>query len=222
MKSPQRKKRAKRILVAPSILAADFSVLGREIKRIEGAGADMIHVDVMDGHFVPNITIGPCVVRDIRKMTSLPLDVHLMIAEPSKYIKPFAEAGSDIITIHAESEKRIAALITKIKSMGKKAGISVKPGTPLGGIKRYLGRLDMVLIMTVEPGFGGQRFIRGMLGKISRLRSFYDGDIEVDGGINKESAGEAVKAGANVLVAGTYVYGAKSARSAIRSLKEYQ
>jgi len=209
----------KRILIAPSILAADFSTLKEEIKRVEKAGADMIHVDVMDGHFVPNITIGPLVIRDIRKVTNLPLDVHLMIEEPSKYIDGFKKAGSDIITIHAESESRIGYIISRIKSSGIKAGISLRPKSRISLIRKYLKEIDMVLIMTVEPGFGGQAFMKEMLPKIGELRRIYDGDIQVDGGINKNSAREAIKQGANILVAGTFIFKAKNIKKAIRDLR---
>jgi ribulose-phosphate 3-epimerase len=215
------KKMQRKIIIAPSILAADFSILKEEIKKAEGAGADMIHVDVMDGYFVPNITIGPLVVRDIRKVTNLPLDVHLMIEEPSKHIDEFKKAGSDIITIHAESEKNIRDLLSRIKSSGIKAGISLRPKSGINLIRRYLRIIDIVLIMTVEPGFGGQAFMREMLSKIRELRKIYDGDIEVDGGINKNSAREVIKAGANILVAGTSVFEAKNMKQAIKSLRAH-
>ncbi len=209
----------RKILVAPSILAADFSMLQTEIKRIEKAGADMVHIDIMDGHFVPNITIGPLVVRDTRKLTKLPLDVHLMIQEPAKYIDEFKKAGSDIITIHAESKGDIKALLARIKSFGLKAGISLRPKNGLDLIKDYLGSADMVLMMTVEPGFGGQKFMKEVLPKIRTLRAIYDRDIEVDGGINKETAKEAVDAGANVLVAGTFIFESTDVKQAIRDLR---
>ncbi|MBN1871402.1 MAG: ribulose-phosphate 3-epimerase [Candidatus Omnitrophica bacterium] len=209
----------KKILIAPSILAADFSALGNEIKRAEEAGADMIHVDVMDGHFVPNITIGSAVVRDIRKVTKLPLDVHLMISDPLKHAGSFIDAGSDIITVHAESEKRLGKVITNIKSRGVKAGVSIKPKTGIAPIKRYLKDIDMVLIMTVEPGFGGQAFMADMLPKIRNLRKIYSGDIQVDGGIDEDTAPLVIEAGANILVAGTSVYKSKDLRSTIKSMK---
>jgi len=209
----------RKIIIAPSILAADFGILKEEIKRVEEAGADMIHIDVMDGHFVPNITIGPLVIRDIRKITNLPLDAHLMIKEPSKYISEFRKAGSDIITIHAESEKNIGALLSKIKSLGIKAGISLRPKSSINLLRKYLRIIDMVLIMTVEPGFGGQAFMKEMLPKIKELRKIYDGDIEVDGGINKNSAKEVIKAGANILVAGTSVFKAKNIKKAVKDLR---
>ena len=209
----------RKILIAPSILAADFSRLEAEIKKVELAGADMIHVDVMDGHFVPNITIGALVVRDIRRVTKLPLDVHLMIEEPSKYIDEFRKAGSDIITLHAESEKNIGTLLSRIKSSDIKAGVSLRPKSGIGLIRNYLKKIDMVLIMTVEPGFGGQRFMKEMLPKIKNLRKIYDGDIQVDGGINKNTAREVIKAGANILVAGTAVFKAKDMKKAIKDLR---
>jgi ribulose-phosphate 3-epimerase len=209
----------KKILVAPSILAADFSNLSEEIRKAEKAGADMIHVDVMDGHFVPNVTIGPLVVRDIRKVTKLPLDVHLMIKEPSKYIEDFAKAGSDIITIHAESDGDMSSVLSRIKSLGVKVGISIKPGSGLEVISKYLKDVDMVLIMTVEPGFGGQEFMSSMLPKIEELRRVYSRDIEVDGGIDKDTAKKVIQAGANILVAGTYVFKAEDIKKAIESLR---
>jgi len=209
----------RKILVAPSILAADFSMLESEIKKIEKAGADMIHVDVMDGHFVPNITIGPLVIRGIRKITKLPLDVHLMIEEPAKYIDEFRKAGSDIITLHAESRGNIKSLLSGIKSFGIKAGISIRPKSSMSMIKSYLRDADMVLMMTVEPGFGGQKFMSEVILKIRQLRSIYDKDIEVDGGINKETAKAVIEAGANVLVAGTFVFGSKDVKKAIRELR---
>ncbi|MDP3789691.1 MAG: ribulose-phosphate 3-epimerase [Candidatus Omnitrophota bacterium] len=190
------------------------------MKKIEKAGADMVHVDVMDGHFVPNITIGPLVVRDIRKITKLPLDVHLMIEEPAKYIEEFRKAGSDIITLHAESKGDIRSMLSGIKSSGIKAGISIRPKSSMSMLHSYLADADMVLMMTVEPGFGGQKFMSEVVPKIRQLRSIYDKDIEVDGGINKETAREVIEAGANVLVAGTFVFGSKDVKQAIRDLRE--
>jgi len=209
----------RRILVAPSILAADFSRLNREIAALEDSGADMVHIDVMDGHFVPNITIGPPVVRDIRRITKLPLDVHLMIENPSMYIEEFAKAGSDIITVHAESGRDIKGLLSRVKSLGVRAGLSLKPKSGIAMIRDYLDDIDMALIMTVEPGFGGQKFMSDMLPKIRELRGLYSGDIEVDGGIDKDSAARVINAGANVLVAGTYVFKAKDMTEAVKSLR---
>ncbi len=209
----------KKILIAPSILSADFSRLGEEVKAVENAGADWLHVDVMDGHFVPNITIGPVVIKDIRRKTQLPLDVHLMISEPEKHLPAFMDAGSDIITFHIEACNDPKKLISKIKSQGIKAGVSLKPKTGLDGIKDILNSLDLVLVMTVEPGFGGQGFMKDVLPKIKELSSIYDGDIEVDGGINGDNSKSVLDAGANILVAGTAVFGKEDYKKAIQELK---
>ncbi len=206
-------------LIAPSILSADFSKLGEEIRAVEAAGADWIHVDVMDGHFVPNITIGPLVVRSVRPMTKMPLDVHLMIKDPQKYVEPFVKAGSDIITFHIEAEENPKEIIRLIKSYNKKVGVSIKPKTDLSSIKDILHMVDLVLVMTVEPGFGGQEFILDALPKIEELKKIFKKDIEVDGGINAMTARDAVKAGANVLVAGTAVFGQKDYTEAIKKLR---
>ena len=208
-----------KIRVAPSILSADFSVLGREIKDVEKAGADWIHVDVMDGHFVPNITIGPLVVSSIRPVTRLTLDVHLMIREPGRYIESFAKAGSDIITFHSEVKEDHRELVKLIKYYKKKAGISIKPGTEIKSIDKILPMVDMVLVMTVEPGFGGQDFIFDCLPKIEELRRVFKKDIEVDGGINEMTAAEAVKSGANVLVAGSAIFKSKDYAQAIKNIR---
>lgn len=210
----------KSILIAPSLLSADFSKLGQEVEAVEKAGADWLHVDVMDGHFVPNITIGPVVVKAIKKKSSVPLDVHLMIDSPEKYIKSFAEAGSDIITFHAEVSNSQESLVNLIHSFGKKAGISIKPKTKLSAIVNILRFVDLVLIMTVEPGFGGQKFRKEVLPKIEELRSRYMGDIAVDGGVNKDTSKLVIKSGANILVAGTAVFGQKSYKKAIDELRE--
>lgn len=210
-----------KILVAPSILSADFSCLDKEIKKIEKGGADLIHVDVMDGHFVPNITIGPGVVKCMRKVTKLPLDVHLMIENPQKYVDEFIAAGSDMITVHIEtvSGPGLRALSSKLKKKGMKFGISLNPSTPLTKIKNVLNLVDFVLIMSVNPGFGGQAFIAGAVSKIKQLRAIYDGDIAVDGGINKKTGKLVVEAGANVLAAGSYIFSARNVRKAIESLR---
>ena len=201
----------KKILISPSILAGDFSQLGRDIKNLENAGADMIHVDVMDGHFVPNITIGPPVIKSLRKYTDLPFDVHLMISPVHKYIEDFSKAGSDIITIHPEATENVKDSIDLIKSLGKKVGLSLNPDTPIDTIKKYLDQIDLVLVMTVYPGFGGQKFISKVLNKIKNLKTIKDEnkfqfDIEVDGGINFDNNKLAIEAGANILVSGTTIF----------------
>ena len=194
--------------IAPSILSADFARLGEEVRAIGEAGADWIHVDVMDGHFVPNLTIGPAVVKALRPHTRLPLDVHLMVAPVDPYVPAFAEAGADIITVHAEAGPHIHRTIQLIKSLGKKAGLSLNPGTPAEAIDYVLGDLDLILVMSVNPGFGGQSFIARQLDKVAALRRRIDAsgravDLQIDGGINAETAARAVAAGADVLVAGT-------------------
>ncbi|MCK5451673.1 MAG: ribulose-phosphate 3-epimerase [Candidatus Omnitrophica bacterium] len=208
------------IIVAPSILSADFNVLGEEVKAIASGGADWVHVDVMDGVFVPNITMGPLVVRSIRAITDLVLDVHLMIDNPIRHIDQFADAGSDIITFHVEACKTPLEIIKKIRSKGKKVGVSIKPDTDVKIIYDILDKVDMVLVMTVEPGFGGQSFMGDMVAKIRNLKERFNGDIEVDGGINKTTAKEVVSAGANVLVAGTAVFGQEDYAEAIRGIRE--
>jgi len=208
-----------KILIAPSILSADFSKLGQEIRDVEKAGADWIHIDVMDGHFVPNITIGPVVVKSARPATRLPFDVHLMIDRPEDYVESFARAGSDIITFHAEVEENPKEIIRLIKYFKKKVGISIRPKTELKAIEAVLPMVDMVLIMTVEPGFAGQEFIFDCLPKITELRTAFKKDIQVDGGINEATAAEAIKAGANVIVAGTSVFGVKDYAGAIKKLR---
>ena len=201
----------KKIKISPSILAGDFSNLGSEIKRLEEGGADMIHVDVMDGHFVPNLTIGPPVIKSLRKYTKLPFDVHLMISPVHKYIKNFSDAGSDIITIHPEATENIKESIDLIKSLGKKVGLSLNPDTPIYTIEKYLIEINLVLVMTVHPGFGGQKFISKILDKIRDLKKIKDEkslnfDIEVDGGINFENNSDVINAGANILVSGTTIF----------------
>ena len=201
----------KKILISPSILAGDFSQLGKDIQKLEDAGADMIHVDVMDGHFVPNITIGPPVIKSLRKYTDLPFDVHLMISPVHKYIEDFSKAGSDIITIHPEATENVKDSIDLIKSLGKKVGLSLNPDTPIDKIEKYLDQIDLVLVMTVYPGFGGQKFISKVLSKIKKLKNIKDEnkfrfDIEVDGGIDFENNKLAIEAGANILVTGTTIF----------------
>ncbi|MFH1189967.1 MAG: ribulose-phosphate 3-epimerase [Candidatus Omnitrophota bacterium] len=208
-----------KVIIAPSILSADFSKLGEEIKAVDRAGADWIHIDVMDGDFVPNITIGPVVIKSIRNIAKLPFDVHLMISSPQSYIEPFAKAGSDIITFHAESDNDPAEVIRLIKYFKKKAGISIKPKTGIKAIEKILPMVDMVLVMTVEPGFAGQGFIYDCLPKIEELRKIFRKDIQVDGGLNESTAPDAIKAGANVIVAGSSIFGTKDYAGAIKKLR---
>ena len=199
------------VKISPSILSSDYGNLESELKKMEECGADMIHVDVMDGHFVPNITLGAPIVKCIRKATKLTFDVHLMISDPYKYVPDFAKAGSDIITFHTESDSDTEKTIDEILSLGKKAGLSVKPGTPIEEIYPYLDKLSLVLIMTVEPGFGGQSFMEDM-----RLK---DIDIEVDGGINKDTISVAAKAGANAFVSGSALFGSDDIKKTIADFK---
>jgi ribulose-phosphate 3-epimerase len=208
-----------KILIAPSILSADFSKLGQEIKDAEKAGADWIHVDVMDGHFVPNLTVGPVVVKAVRPVTKLPLDVHLMIENPEKYVESFAKAGADIITFHIEAEDDPKEVIKLIRYFKKKVGVSIRPKTDLKPIEPILSMVDMVLVMTVEPGFAGQEFIFDCLPKIENLRKIFKKDIQVDGGINASTAVEVRSSGANVIVAGTAVFGTKNYEEAIKNLR---
>ncbi|MCW5774307.1 MAG: ribulose-phosphate 3-epimerase [Rhodospirillaceae bacterium] len=201
----------RRVKIAPSILSADFARLGEEIRALEAAGADYIHIDVMDGHFVPNLTIGPLVVKALRPHSKLPFDVHLMISPVDAYVPAFAEAGADIITVHPEAGPHVHRTVQLVKSLGKKAGLSLNPGTPVEAVDNLLGELDLVLVMSVNPGFGGQSFIASQLAKIAALRRRIDAggraiDLEVDGGINGETAQAAVAAGADVLVAGTATF----------------
>ena len=201
----------KKIQISPSILSADFSQLGNEIKRLEEGGADMIHVDVMDGHFVPNLTIGPPVIKALRKKCSLKFDVHLMISPVHKYIESYAEAGADIITIHPEATDDLEASILKIKQLNKKVGVSLNPESKIDLILDFLDKIDLVLIMSVNPGFGGQKFMPEVLEKIKKLRKIQDErnlnfDIEIDGGINFENYKKAIDAGANILVSGTTIF----------------
>lgn len=211
------------IIVSPSILSADFANLERDIKLVENAGADWIHVDVMDGHFVPNLTIGAPVVKSIKKITKLPLDVHLMIENPEKYVEAFSDAGADILTFHFEAveKKEIPKLINYIKSFGMKAGISIKPKTSADAISEFIPLLDLVLVMTVEPGFGGQSFMQDCAEKIKFIKANAPKDltIQVDGGINAETARICTQLGANSLVAGNYIYKSDDVARAINSLR---
>lgn len=212
------------VKIAPSILSADFSKLGEEIKDVERGGADYIHVDVMDGHFVPNITIGPLIVDSIRPITKLPLDVHLMIENPDQYIEDFAKAGADYITVHVEACRHLHRTIHLIKSLGVKAGVVLNPATPVQMIESIIEDLDMVLLMSVNPGFGGQKFISSVLSKIKQVKGMSEQkginlEIEVDGGVNEETAILCVEAGATVLVAGSAVFNQSDRREAISRLK---
>ena len=201
----------KKIQISPSILSADFNQLGKEIKRLEEGGADLIHIDVMDGHFVPNLTIGPPVIKALKKNCSIKFDVHLMISPVHKYIEAYSNAGADIITIHPEATEDLSASISKIKELKKKVGVSLNPETKVNVIKDYLNQIDLVLIMSVNPGFGGQKFMPEVLEKIKELKNIQkdqsiDFDIEIDGGINFENSKIAIEAGANILVSGTTIF----------------
>jgi ribulose-phosphate 3-epimerase len=212
------------VKIAPSILSADFSKLGEEIKEVERGGADYIHVDVMDGHFVPNITIGPLIVDSIRPITKLPLDVHLMIENPDQYMEDFAKAGADYITVHVEACRHLHRTIHLIKSLGVKAGVVLNPATPVQLIEPIIEDLDMVLLMSVNPGFGGQKFISSVLSKIKNVKEISDQkglnlEIEVDGGVNEETAVLCVEAGATILVAGSAVFNQTDRGEAISRLK---
>ncbi|MGA7266457.1 MAG: ribulose-phosphate 3-epimerase [Aestuariivirga sp.] len=213
---------ARPLIIAPSILAADFARLGDEVRAIDAAGADWIHIDVMDGHFVPNISFGTPIMQSIRGVTKKPFDVHLMIAPVDPYLESFARAGADIITVHAEAGPHLDRTLQAIRAMGKKAGVSLNPATPASVLRHVLDRLDLILVMSVNPGFGGQAFIPAMLDKISELREMTRGrniDIEVDGGIGVENAGEIVRAGANALVAGSSIFKTQDYAAAIKSIR---
>lgn len=214
----------RKVKIAPSILSADFSRLGDQVKEAEAAGADLIHVDVMDGHFVPNITVGPLVVEALSRVTDLPLDVHLMIENPEAFAERFAAAGAAMISVHLETTKHLHRLVQAIKASGAKAGVAINPATPATNIAPVLMDLDFVLVMSVNPGFGGQEFIRSSLDKIALLREMVAGrgggvDIEVDGGIDPKTAPEVAAAGADVLVAGSAIFGKGDIREAIDSIK---
>lgn len=210
--------------IAPSILAADFSKLAEEVKEAEAAGADMIHIDVMDGHFVPNISMGPFIVEAVRKVTSLPLDVHLMIENPDRYIEQFIDAGADYITIHMEASPHIHRTVQEIRRLGAKPGVVINPGTPASSISSIIDYVDMVLVMTVNPGFGGQSFIPGVLPKIREIKQMIIGkeldiDIEVDGGINSETLKLCKDAGANIFVAGSAIFSQTDRQKAMNELR---
>jgi len=211
--------------IAPSLLSADFGRLAEEVRAVEKAGADLLHVDVMDGRFVPNITIGPPVVAAIKRCATLPLDVHLMIVEPEKYIEDFAAAGADVITVHAEATPHLQRAVARIRELGKKAGVALNPSTSMSAIEWVLSDVDMVLLMTVNPGFGGQAFIPAMTGKIELLRSqlartSLPVDIQVDGGIKADNVAEVVRAGANVIVSGSGIFGTKDYAKTIAQMRQ--
>jgi ribulose-phosphate 3-epimerase len=210
-----------KVLIAPSILSADFARLAEQVEAVQKAGADMLHLDIMDGHFVPNITFGPAVVGAIKSVATIPLDVHLMIENPERYVEDFVSVGADILTVHVEACPHLHKVIHQIKDLGIEAGVSLNPSTPVESIKYMVDDLDLVLVMSVNPGFSGQTFIPQALGKISRARELVgDGvNIQVDGGITSENAGRVVQAGANILVAGSSVFSASDYAEAIKALR---
>lgn len=213
------------LMIAPSILSADFSRLGEEVRAVEAAGADVIHVDVMDGHFVPNITIGPLVVKAVRAVTSLPVDVHLMITNPDRYLQDFINAGADWVTVHVEACVHLHRTLSYIRSKGKKAGAVLNPATSLSTLDYVLEEVDLVMLMSVNPGFGGQSFIESTLAKTARLRQMLDAvnpsaGIEIDGGVSPATIGRIASAGANIFVAGSAIYGQNDYQSVIRAMKE--
>ena len=208
-----------KILVAPSILAADFGRLAEETQRVEKAGADWIHLDVMDGHFVPNLTIGPQVVQALRPVTKLPLDVHLMIENPDRYVPIFIDAGADRVTVHAEAASDLPKVVRQVRKLGAKVGVALRPQTGIDLLKPCLEEIDLALLMTVNPGFGGQAFMPEVLPKIEALRKIYGRHIQVDGGINHQTAASTRSAGADVMVAGTYIFRAGDPKQAIATLK---
>ena len=214
----------KKIIIAPSILSADFSRLGEEVRSVADAGADWIHIDVMDGHFVPNISIGPLVVKAVKKVTDLPLDVHLMISDPDKYVDEFHAAGADILTVHPETDVHLHRTLTRIRELGMKAGVALNPSTGLEAIEYVLPNVDVVMLMTVNPGFGGQSFIKTMLPKVRALRemidrSGYDILMEIDGGVAPETAPALIESGAEAFVAGSAVFGAPPYAEAIKKIR---
>jgi ribulose-phosphate 3-epimerase len=210
--------------IAPSILSADFARLGADVAVVEKAGADLVHVDVMDGHFVPNITIGPPVVAALKRATALPLDVHLMIAEPDRYVEAFVKAGASIVTVHAETTPHLHRTLTRIRELGAKAGVAINPSTPVDAVSEVIGELDLLLIMSVNPGFGGQAFIPRSVEKVAEARAVVarsgrSPEIEVDGGVDTTNAAALVRAGATILVAGASIFGAPDAADATRRLR---
>ncbi|GAW91418.1 ribulose-phosphate 3-epimerase [Calderihabitans maritimus] len=212
------------VKIAPSILSADFSRLAEQVQAVERAGVDYLHLDVMDGHFVPNITFGPGIIKSLRQNSQLPFDVHLMIDEPERYLESFVAAGADLISVHVEACRHLHRTLETIKELGARPAVALNPATPLSSIEHVLAEVDMVLLMTVNPGFGGQKFIPAVIRKIVQLKKMLDDenlniDIEVDGGINAETALQAVRAGANVLVAGSAIFGANDIEKAVRTLR---